>query len=171
MSFRFTGLVPAFALLAAGAAYAQPASTGGGGSMAFPDSLPSGQVHAAPPSGRDTGSMAQHTPSGGVTTTVQPRGRNAKTAAAAPADAAPSSNPASGAADAPTPAGRAAAAAMALRPSTAPVPYTDFSGRAAMPGKSMPVRRHMPAHRMRPATASAAPAPAPAAGSATPAAK
>ena len=152
MSFRFTGLVPCLALLAAGAAHAQPATTGGGGSMAYPDPLPSGQVHTTVNPGRDTGSMAlpnsgagvtSRTPaqrdtgsmalpagSGGVTTTPAPTPRFRRRAAAAAA---------------PTASGRAAASEMAIKPSDTPVPYTDFAP-AAPTATHGPVR-HAPVHR------------------------
>ena len=157
MSFRFTGLAPCLALLAAGAAHAQPSTTGGGGSMAYPDPLPSGQVHttinpgrdtgsmalpnsgkgvaAGSPAQRDTGSMALPTGSGGVTTTPAPTPRFRRRAAAT---AAPSAS------------GRAAASEMAIKPSDTPVPYTDFAP-AAPTASHGPMRhapmRHAPVHR------------------------
>ena len=70
MSTRISGLVPAFALLAIGVAHAQPATTGGGGSMAYPNSLPSGQITTSAPTARDTGSMQTPAPAGGVTTST-----------------------------------------------------------------------------------------------------
>ena len=74
MRIRLAGLVPAIALLAAGAAHAQ-SSTGGGGSMAYPDPLPSGEVKIPAPTGRDTGNMAYPTSPGGITTAA-PTGRD-----------------------------------------------------------------------------------------------
>lgn len=134
MISRFMGLVPVLALAAVGAAQAQ--STGGGGQMAYPDSLPTGQVRipsstapdtgnmaypaspggvtAAAPTGRDVGNMA--VPAGGsslaTTSTGKPSGK--RVAAAAPDGTAAS------------PSGMAAANAMDHAPSPAPVPYVNF---------------------------------------------
>lgn len=74
MKFRILGLVPALALAAMNLAQAQ--STGGGGQMAYPDSLPSGQVRIPAPTGRDTGSMSYPTSPGGV---AQPAARGRDT--------------------------------------------------------------------------------------------
>jgi hypothetical protein len=152
MSFRFTGLVPAIALLVAGVAHAQPASTGGGGSMAYPDSLPSGQIRSAAPTARDVGNMQYPAPSGGVTTSVPAptpllrRGR--------PAPAAPTPPPSA--------AGRAAASEMALQPSTAPIPYTDFAPAPAAMGHGTMMHHKMPVHHAaaHPHPHAATPAPA-----------
>ena len=159
MSFRFLGLVPSFALLAVGAAHAQPASTGGGGSMAYPDSLPSGQIHQTLPGGRDTGSMALPQSSAGTATTRAPGTRDTgsmalPTGGGGVTTTTPAPTPTlrrRGAAAGRTPAGAAAAAQMAIQPSTAPVPYTDFGpAPAAAPMRGTAHRapmRHAPAHR------------------------
>ena len=175
MTFRFLGLVPTIALLAAGPAMAQvspnQATMGGGGQMAYPNSLPSGQVQipaavsrdtgnmaypASPggvtqtaPAGRDTGNMAYPTGLGSVPTAAPMRGRPGMRAAAPNAAPAP----------APTAGGMAAAHALETAPGAAPVPYTDF----ATPGTAMRGHHGMTHRRMRAAkkampAAAAAPA-------------
>jgi hypothetical protein len=180
MMFRFLGLAPVLALAAAGVVHAQtPPSTGGGGQMAYPDSLKSGQVQinaptardtgnmaypaspggvsAKPPSGPDTGNMAY--PAGGPISTPPGRATRSSTkAAAAAAPAAPGT--------APTPAGMAAAKALADKPGSAPVPFVDFDPPATMKGKGV-VMHHSAAKPVaakttekKPATPAATPAPA-----------
>ena len=192
MTFRFMGLIPAMALLAAGTVQAQPANnatTGGGGSMAYPDSLPSGQVRIPAPTSRDTGNMAYPAspggvsqaaptgpdtngsmgapqPSGGVTTTPAPTPRltrRGRAAARAAASATQTATPAAGGV-APTADGMAAARALDAAPGAAAVPYVDFSQPAAPKGvmraRRAVVRRAAPAKKA-PATATpAATAPA-----------
>ena len=132
------GLASVFALALAAAAQAQPASTGGGGQMAYPDSRASGQIQVPASSSRDTGNMAYPSSPGGVASSSAPRsadtgnmaypagsslgskkGTAGKTAAAAPSSGAPSGT-------GPTPQGMAAARALATTPSSQPVPYVDF---------------------------------------------
>ena len=172
MSFRFPGLLTAAALLAAGVAQAQPASTGGGGSMAYPDSLPSGQVKITAPTARDTGSMAFPQSSGGVTEAA-PMGRDTGSMATpettnlnrggrmTPAAMRAQGNVPMRPDVAPTPAQTATAQSLATAPSSAPVPYTDFlppahpAGR--MSGHAM-TGHHMAAHhamKAKPAAAKA----------------
>jgi hypothetical protein len=182
MMFRFLGIAPVLALAAAGVVHAQtPPSTGGGGQMAYPDSLPSGQVKINAPTARDTGNMAYPASPGGVSATpssspdtgnmAYPAGgpitsssrpaRPGMTKAATAAPAAPASGP--------TPAGMAAAKALADKPGSAPVPYVDFDAPAAtMKGKGV-VMHHTAAKPVaaktaekKPATPAATPAPAPA---------
>ena len=147
MEFRFLGLIPAFAVLAAaGSALAvTPSNTpAGGGSMAYPTPLPSGEVtvpntvthdnggSAYPSSGtggateteskaRDTGAAAY--PGGGSPPTVpfKRRSKAVTTASKAPSAATPV------AVDKPTPQGMAAARSLANAPGSAPVPYVDFA--------------------------------------------
>jgi hypothetical protein len=195
MSIRFTGLLPAVALLVASAAQAQqatiPNTPGGGGSMAYPQSLPSGQFKVNAPTQPDTGTMAYPSSPGGVTQTQAP-GRDTgnmayPTMGAASSNLAqPSKAPAhmQGKAEemgmpgamrpdvAPTPAQTAAARALETAPSSQPVPYTDFLPPATpahghmMHGKPMPMHG-MAMHHVRtkstavPAAAKAA-SPAPA---------
>ncbi len=177
MTIRFAGFIPAIALLAAGAAHAQ--STGGGGQMAYPDPLPSGQVHVNAPTARDTGNMAYPAPSGGITTaapsgpdtgSMQYPGGKAPAAgrtrgAAMKPGAMPASSAAAPAAK-PTPEGMKAAAALAAAPGEAPVPYVDFgapSGKPMAHGASM---HHAPMHHgdvKKTSAATTAPTAAPAA--------
>ena len=153
MTTRFTGLIPAMALLAVGAAIALPVpamAQNQTGSMAFPESNPSGQVRIQSPTSRDTGSMAFPASPGGVTEAAPtgadtgnmavPTGRgslNRRRVAATPVamrgDPANSMRPDV----APTPAQTATARSLDSAPSAAPVPYTDFlpperAGRGAM---------------------------------------
>ncbi len=118
------GVASVFAVALAAAAHAQPASTGGGGQMAYPDSRASGQVQVPTSTSRDTGNMAYPSSPGGVATNTSVSSKKGgasktKTAAAAPSSAAPSST-------GPTPQGMAAARALATTPSSQPVPYVDF---------------------------------------------
>ncbi|WP_158742159.1 hypothetical protein [Acidisphaera sp. L21] len=178
MTFRFQGLVPAFALLVVGAA-AHAQSTGGGGQMAYPDSLPSGQVRVPAPTARDTGNMAYPASPGGVTTAA-PTGRDtgnmayptggAATVTTHPTPARGRARPGmsgatpAAAAPAPTASGMAAAQSLNSAPGSAPVPYTDF----ATPGKPMMGRHgamhakpmHHVAAKKKAAAAPAAAAPA-----------
>jgi hypothetical protein len=171
MTFRFQGLVPAFALLVVGAA-AHAQSTGGGGQMAYPDSLPSGQVRVPAPTARDTGNMAYPASPGGVVTAA-PTGRDtgnmayptggAATITTHPSSPAPRGRarpvaPAAAAAPVapPTAAGMAAAQSLNTAPGSAPVPYTDF----ATPAKPMGRHGAMHAKPMHHAVAKKAAAPA-----------
>ncbi len=132
MAFRHTlagvALASTVALLAAGSAQAQPASTGGGGSMAYPDPSKSGQVTIPGNTARDTGSMAYPSSPGGVhTATATPR---AKPASKATQAAAATPTAAGAGSTAATPQGEAAARALATAPGSQPVPYVDFSAPA-----------------------------------------
>ena len=137
MTSRFLGLAPAFALLAVGVAHAQV--TNQTGSMAYPQSLPSGQVQLQAPTARDTGNMAYPASPGGVSerapqgadtgNMATPTGRSALNTrrAAAPTRMAAGDPANSMRPDvAPTPAQTAQARALDAAPSAAPVPYTDF---------------------------------------------
>ncbi len=192
MTTRFTGLVPALALLAVGTAHAQV--TNQTGSMAYPQSLPSGQVQIQAPTTRDTGNMAYPASPGGVTETApkgadtgnmaSPMGRSGLRGRAMPIAArrAPAGDPANSMRPdvAPTPAQSATARSLDEAPSAAPVPYTDFlPPEKPMRGKAMAGKRMMARHPIHHAVmkhaampAKAAPAPAAAAApapSATPA--
>lgn len=188
MTFRFLGLAPAIALLAVGAAHAQPnVPTGGGGSMAYPESLSSGQtripaptardtgnmayppspggVTQAAPTGRDVGSMAENRGSGGTTTTPAPVPHRTLVAAVAKKSAAP----AAARVAPPTAQDLAAARALETAPSATPVPYTDFAAPAPVR-----TRRVAPVHKAavkKAATPAPTPAPAAPATPATPPAK
>ena len=201
MTIRFPGLIPSLALpatmlLAMGVAQAQGVQSQTG-SMAYPQSLPSGQVKIAAPTTRDTGNMAYPASQGGVTeasptgadtgTMATPRGR-ASLNRGSPMmrmAAAPAGDPANAMRPdvAPTPAQTRAAESLDSAPAAAPVPYTDFlpparmaTGKAAMMRHGrMPVHhavmRHMAKKAATPAAATApAATPAPAAPAATPAA-
>ena len=131
MTLRHTlarlGLSSTFALALAAAAQAQPSSTGGGGSMAYPDSLPSGQVRIPSSTARDTGNMAYPSSPGGISSSATPpagapAGKMGAPATTATASPAPAGAPGTG----PTPQGQAAARKLATTPSTQPVPYVDF---------------------------------------------
>ena len=191
MTFRFMGLIPAMALLAAGTVHAQNSTTGGGGSMAYPDPLPSGQVRIPAPTARDTGNMAYPaspggvsqaapvardtngsmgapTASGGITSTPAPSPRLTRRGRAA---AAPSASMAAPADTAASPSGMAAARALDNSPGAAPVPYVDFDQPA--PKRGTRIRHAVAHHPMAAKKAAATPAAAapatPAAPAATPA--
>ena len=174
MKFRFAGLVPAIALLAAGAAHAQTSTTGGGGSMAYPDPLPSGEIKIPAPTARDTGSMAYPTSPGGVTEgapTARDTGSMAVPAASGgftksvPGRASAKAKPVTTAAATPampdtmpSPAGMKAARELAVAPGAAPVPYVDFgaapaTGHAAMEHKAMHSMAKKVSAETKPATA------------------
>ncbi len=152
MTFRHTlarlGLSSTFALALAAAAQAQPASTGGGGSMAYPDSLPSGQVRIPGNTARDTGNMAYPSSPGGITSSTTPTagtaGKAAAPAKAAAASPAPAASPGAG----PTPQGQAMARKLATTPSSQPVPYVDFLA-PSTPGK--PAAHHAKPAAKKPA--------------------
>lgn len=158
MTIRFLGLVPTLALLAVGAAQAQSpnnATTGGGGQMAYPDSLPSGRVTVPAAGARDTGNMAYPASPGGVaqpapmardtgnmaypdgtgTVTTRPMTRaQMRAARGTPAAAGPAASADS----------MAAAHALDMSPGAAPVPYTAFDA----PG--IPARVHRPMRARKP---------------------
>ncbi len=195
MTSRFPGLVPAFALLAMGVAHAQV--TNQTGSMAYPQSNPSGQVQIPAPTARDTGGMAYPASPGGVTEAA-PTGRdtggmmtptnqaslNTRPRAMAPARmaAARGGDPANSMRPdvAPTPAETATARALDAGPTSAAVPYTDFlpparpmgkmaKGKMAMHRMSKPVH-HAVMRKAAAAAASPAATPAAAPAAAAPAA-
>ena len=186
MTIRLRGLVPAFALLAPacavltmGVAHAQQPYNPNAGQMAYPQSLPSGQVTIPAPAARDTGNMAYPASPGGVSEAA-PRGRDTgnmaypsgggavpRTAAAAsmaPMTGRGMASPPMRPDVAPTPAQTEAARSLDMAPSSAPVPYTDFLPPAKpMSGKPM-MHRRMPMHKAvlktsaKPAPAAATPA-------------
>lgn len=150
MSSRFPGLVPAFALLAIGTAHAQGANQTG--SMAYPQSTPSGQVQIPASTARDTGGMAYPASPGGVTEAA-PRGRdtggmmtpnsqpslNTRRSAASMRQVAARGDPANSMRPdvMPTPAETATARALDVGPAAAPVPYTDFMPQPRSAGDGM----------------------------------
>lgn len=146
MNFRLSGLVPAFAILAVGVAHAQNT-----GSMAYPQSLPTGQVTTAAPATRDTGSMAFPASQGGVSerapqgqdtgNMASPMGRSAiGTRGAAPRGATMGGNPAMRPDVAPMAADSSAARNLSEAPSSAPIPYTSFDAPSAG-GRGAPMMR------------------------------
>ena len=151
MSSRFPGLVPAFALLAMGTAHAQVANQTG--SMAYPQSTPSGQVQIPSSTARDTGSMAYPASPGGVAEAA-PRGRDTggmmtpnsqpslntrRSAASMRQVAARGGDPANSMRPdvMPTPAETATARALDSGPAATPVPYTDFMPQPRSMGNGM----------------------------------
>ncbi len=140
------GLASVLTLGLAAVAQAQPSSTGGGGQMAYPDSLKSGQVQVPSSTTRDTGNMQYPASSGGITTTAAPRSANTgnmqypagnslgsskKTAAAKGKAMSASSSSAAPSGAGATPQGMAAARALANAPGAAAVPYVDFGAPSA----------------------------------------
>ncbi len=179
MMTRFTGLIPAFALLAVGTAHAQVQNQTG--SMAYPQSMPSGQVQVTAPAARDTGNMAYPASPGGVTAAAAPdadtgnmaipMGRGSLRARRMPVAAmrAPAGDPANSMRPdvAPTPAQSATAQSLDNAPGAAPVPYTDFLPPERPMGKGMAGKRmaRRPMHHavMRHPATAATPAATPAA--------
>ena len=151
------GFACAVSLALAAAAQAQPASTGGGGQMAYPDNNKAGAITIPGSTSRDTGSMQYPTSPGGVPSASAPRSDNtgsmgypagnslgSKKAAAAKSStasgtAAATSAPAAAApsGSGPTPQGMAAARKLATAPGAAPVPYVDFTQPSATAAKPM----------------------------------
>ena len=183
MTFRFMGLIPAMALVAAGTVHAQTSVPRDTGSMALPAPLPSGQVTITSPTARDTGSMAYPSspggvaqpapardtggsmgatkPSGGYTSIPAPTPRLTRRGRAAAA-ATPMATPAAAPTPAPSAAGMAAARALDTAPGEAAVPYVDFSQPAAPKGRAMMRPHKVAAHPAAAAKKAATPAPAPA---------
>lgn len=156
MTTRFLGLVPAFALLAVGAAHAQVGNQTG--NMAYPTPNASGEVRIPSPTARDTGNMAYPASPGGVpvqgamgTDTgnmATPAGRSSLNTrgtrmAAMRGDPANSMRPDV----APTPAQTQMAQSLDMAPSAAPVPYTDFLPATRAMGSPMMGRRGMMMHK------------------------
>ena len=158
MTTRFLGLVPAFALLAVGAAQAQNQT----GNMAYPTPNPSGEVRIPAPTTRDTGNMAYPASPGGVTVQgatapdtgnmATPTSRSSLTGrstrmAAMKADPAKAMRPDV----APTAAQTATAQSLDAAPGAAAVPYTDFLPPERPMGKPMTGKgkmMHKPMHHM-----------------------
>ena len=147
-----SALASGFALAMAVGAQAQPATTGGGGQMAYPDSLPSGQVKIPSNTARDTGNMAYPSSPGGVSSVAPPRSDNTgtmaypagnalggkKAASTKTSTAAAMPAPTASGTPAATPQGEAAARALATAPGSQPVPYVDFLS----PGSSAKAGHH-----------------------------